>query len=129
MRVIIAGSRSITDINEVKRAINASNWKEMISIVVSGTARGVDRLGEACAKLKGWDLIQCPANWDAKGKEAGFIRNALMADIADRLIAVWDGESGGTKNMIGLMEKKGKPVFIWDAKHQAGIFIPGCGGL
>jgi hypothetical protein len=36
-----------------------------------------------------------------------------MADYADALIAIWDGKSKGTKNMIKQMEKSGKKAFIF----------------
>jgi hypothetical protein len=35
-----------------------------------------------------------------------------MAEYADCLIAVWDGSSRGTKNMIDEMNKLKKPVFV-----------------
>ena len=41
-----------------------------------------------------------PAEWEKHGKAAGYKRNARMADNADGLLAVWDGESRGTKHMI-----------------------------
>lgn len=53
-----------------------------------------------------------PADWDGKGKAAGYIRNAEMADYADALIAFWDDESRGTGNMIALAQDKGLKVRI-----------------
>jgi hypothetical protein len=35
-----------------------------------------------------------------------------MAQYADALVAVWDGESRGTDHMIGEMQKLGKPVSV-----------------
>jgi dissimilatory sulfite reductase (desulfoviridin) alpha/beta subunit len=35
-----------------------------------------------------------------------------MAENADALIAVWDGESRGTKMMIDIAKKKGLKVFV-----------------
>jgi hypothetical protein len=35
-----------------------------------------------------------------------------MADYADALVAVWDGSSPGTKNMINIMQRLDKPVHI-----------------
>ena len=53
-------------------------------------------------------------DWNKHGKAAGPIRNRQMAEYADCLIAVWDGKSRGTKNMIDEMNKLMKPVFlIW----------------
>lgn len=35
-----------------------------------------------------------------------------MADRAEALIALWDGESRGTKHMIDLARRKGLRVFV-----------------
>ena len=51
-----------------------------------------------------------PADWDKHGKKAGFLRNREMAEYADELLLIWDGESNGSRNMMQEMEKLGKPV-------------------
>ena len=53
-----------------------------------------------------------PADWDKHGKAAGPIRNAEMAEVADALIAFWDGQSRGTANMISLAKSKGLSVAV-----------------
>lgn len=58
-----------------------------------------------------------PADWDRHGRAAGPIRNCQMAQYADALIAIWDGKSRGTKNMIDEMNKCGKPVLIRRVKQ------------
>ena len=98
MRVIIAGSRQITDPNLLKASIENSGFD--ITEVVSGGARGVDRLGEKYARQEGISITRFPAQWDTHGRKAGPIRNGEMAEYADALIAIWDGESPGTRNML-----------------------------
>ncbi len=110
MKVIIAGGRDIEDCDPVQTAITESGFK--ITEVVSGGARGVDKSGEALAALHGMPCKVFPADWNKNGKAAGPIRNRQMADYADALIAVWDGQSRGTKNMIETMRKLGKPVHV-----------------
>lgn len=39
-------------------------------------------------------------------------RNRYIVDHADRMIAVYDGQPGGTKNTIMYAKKQGKPVLI-----------------
>ena len=51
-------------------------------------------------------------DWDKDGRSAGYKRNAEMAEYADALIAVWDGDSKGTKHMIECMNKLNKKVYI-----------------
>lgn len=111
MKVIIAGSRDITDKWTVVEAVGATDW--IIDEVVSGAARGVDRLGEEWAAIHNIPVKQFPANWDLYGKRAGFLRNAEMAAYADALIAIWDGKSRGTLNMITNMVEGNKPVYVY----------------
>lgn len=113
MRVIIAGSRSISDFRVVVRAVNRTGF--VITEVISGAARrGVDAHGESWAKSRGIPILRRPANWNAYGKAAGYRRNAEMAVIAEALIAVWDRKSKGTAHMISIMRGKRKPIEVYD---------------
>lgn len=87
-------------------------------LIVSGAARGADRLGEDFAYKYELPFIQFPADWDKHGKSAGYIRNSEMSRYADRLVAFWDGKSRGTKNMIELMLRSGKPVDVFNYKGE-----------
>lgn len=110
MKTIIAGSRSITDYNVVKKVIKQSKFS--ITEVVSGTAFGVDRQGERFGHENKIPIKRFPAEWGEYGKSAGYIRNAEMAKYADALIAIWDGESRGTKHMIDLARSKGLKTYV-----------------
>jgi hypothetical protein len=119
MKVIIAGSREITDFNTVKIAYEKSGFKA--TEIVSGAARGVDYLGELLAKNLSIPVKRFPADWNTHGKRAGPIRNAEMANYADALIAVWDGQSKGTENMITQARRKDLSVFVYlikDSKNE-----------
>ena len=98
MRVIIAGSRHITDPDLLKASVEDSDFE--ITEVVSGGAKGVDRLGEDYARQEGISITRFPARWERHGRSAGPIRNSEMAEYADALIAIWDGESPGTRDML-----------------------------
>jgi hypothetical protein len=111
MKVIIAGSRTCVEISHVEEAIKAAGFD--ITEAVSGTARGVDTLGERWAQLHGIPIKRIPADWPKYGKRAGFIRNGEMAKYADALIAIWDGESRGTGHMIALTENRGLKVHVY----------------
>lgn len=112
MKVIIAGSRDIIDyaIHYVIKAIEQSKFD--ITEVVSGGARGIDWCGEKWAEANDVPIKRFPAQWNVYGKRAGFIRNVEMAEYADALIAIWDGESRGTRHMIHEAQKRQLPVFI-----------------
>lgn len=112
MRVIIAGSRALANKPHlIGKAVYDSGFCD-ITEVVSGTARGIDRLGEEWAQVNGKKIRLFPADWHRLGKSAGMVRNRDMARYADALIAIWDGSSRGTGNMISAMEKLNKPTFI-----------------
>lgn len=81
--------------------------------IVSGAARGVDTFAIEIGDQYKIPVKTFPADWDTHGKQAGYLRNAEMAEYADALIAIWDGKSPGTKMMIDLAQKKGRPVEIY----------------
>lgn len=108
-KVIIAGSRGFSNYKLLKEKCNEylrEKRKEYNIIIISGGARGTDTLGEKYAQDEGFSLEVFPANWNKFGKSAGFRRNEQMAEVADALIAFWDGKSNGTKHMIEIMENK-----------------------
>ncbi len=111
MKVVIAGSRTISNLSLLEEVVERCGYE--ITTVISGTARGVDLLGEQWASKYKKSVIRMPANWDKHGKAAGPIRNAEMAEIADAAIIIWDGKSTGTKNMIENMKKLRKPYYLW----------------
>ena len=111
MKIIIAGSRTFNDYNLLKSSCDNLLTQFTNIEIVSGTARGADKLGERYAREKGYSIKEFPANWNL-GKSAGYIRNAEMAQYSDMLIAFWDGTSKGTKHMIDLANKIGIKVEI-----------------
>ena len=116
MRVIIAGSRDIDDIFEVLDAVKLSGFN--ITRAVCGMAKGVDTLGEEYAIFHDIPIDYWPANWQLYKAAAGAIRNEQMARNADALIAVWDGRSPGTKNMIKIAKALGLKVYIHNASNN-----------
>lgn len=108
-KVIIAGSRGFSNYKLLREQCNKflrEKRKTSNIIVVSGGARGADKTGEKYAQDEGFALEIYPAQWKKLGKQAGYRRNEQMAEVADALIAFWDGSSKGTKHMIDIMNKK-----------------------
>lgn len=112
MLTIIAGSRMARE-QHVLYALQKCPWTDQITKVISGTARGSDRFGEMWAKRNGVEVLRMPAEWDMYGLAAGPRRNNEMAQNADSLIAVWDGVSAGTRNMISCAKKYGLKIMIY----------------
>lgn len=131
MKTIIAGSRKIKDFAHVETAMANCPWRDQITHVVSGCAPGVDTLGEEWAEKNLIHIVRAPAKWDdltapgavvkrhnISGKpynaRAGFDRNEAMAKYADALVAVWNGHSHGTADMIQRAERHGLKIY----KHK-----------
>lgn len=113
MKVIIAGSREFNDSALLFSECDLVLKNRTFDIeIVSGTARGADRLGEDYAKTRDFSIKQFHADWNKHGKSAGYIRNKEMAEYADMLIAFWDGKSRGTKHMIDLAQEAGLKIKV-----------------
>ncbi len=120
MKTIIAGSRSITDINIINKAIEESGFASSITEIVSGEARGVDKLGEQWANENNIPIKGFPAKWKKYGRSAGVIRNNQMAKYADALVAVWDGVSTGTQDMINRAKAMSLTGYVFRADTNSG---------
>lgn len=114
-RVIIAGSRNFNNYAALQMVCDNLLTKKKLThniVIISGTSRGADTLGEKYARERGYAIGRFPAAWQQYGKAAGPIRNHQMVDNADALIAFWDGNSTGTKDMITEAKKKGIAVRV-----------------
>ncbi len=112
MKLVIAGNRdSQVNLDEMEKAVWASGFKP--TEIVSGAASGIDRLGELWAEKNEIPIYRFPAQWETYGKSAGPKRNKEMAAYGDALLAIWDGKSPGTRNMIENMTREGKPVKVF----------------
>lgn len=111
MRLIIAGSRSLTNPQDLLDALDASGFQP--TVVLSGWAAGVDFLGEQWAHRHGIPVEPYPANWRCHGMAAGPLRNETMAQKGEALLAVWDGKSRGTMDMLRKARKYGLTIVEW----------------
>lgn len=126
MKIIIAGSRNIPKVSGDKGkifdiiedgliALGKSSLKDLQ--IISGGAKGVDTLAEQFAREMKIEFIKFEADWNKYGKKAGYIRNCQMAEYVGQeggLIAIWDGQSKGTKMMIDIAKKKGIKVLVYE---------------
>lgn len=72
----------------------------------------LDQTGHRWAQAHDFPVVHFFPSWDRFGKSAGVARNIEMGKYADRLLAIWDGESRGTKQMIDWMQMYGKPTQV-----------------
>lgn len=104
MKIVIAGGRDFKDYSlfcvtcdDIIQRYLKLKYEEVE--IVSGGAKGADRMAENYAKNKRYKFTKFPADWKKHGKAAGPIRNSEMREYGDYLIAFWDGESKGTKDI------------------------------
>lgn len=113
MKTIICGCRIATTAQTLAAIESALNQGAVITEVVSGGCRGADMVGEKWGRSNGIPIKRFPPDWNMHGKAAGPLRNSEMAAYADQCIAVWDGESRGTGDMIRKARTKGMKIFIY----------------
>jgi len=116
IKLIIAGSRRI--FNYFLISTSAEKYFPEAIEIISGTAKGVDKLGERYAKSNKLKLTPFPADWDSYGKSAGYRRNVEMANYADACLVIWDGHSSGSKHMIDIANKQKLKVVYYNMSTQ-----------
>jgi len=111
MKLIIAGGRDnfLTDIDKEF----LGTIKHLITEVVSGEARGIDKSGEAWAEENNIPVKKFPADWDRLGKRVGHVRNQQMAEYADGVALFAGGR--GTDNMFKCAKKEG--ITVYDRRY------------
>ena len=127
MKLAVVGSRSITDSKMIRDILEAatnqlSDRGNGHITIISGGAPGVDEEARLFAKEKMYDYI-CFKPYHLLDSQAEFkpkyffTRNRQIVDNADYVLALWDGESNGTKYTMGYAEKKGKKLEVFKI-HQ-----------
>ena len=113
MKLAVVGSRTFTD-RALMRSILAGMVRDReVTEIVSGGARGADRMAEDIAHGLGVKVTIFYPDWDRFGNRAGFLRNYEIEEYSDACIAFWDGESAGAKMTIDLFKEKGKPIDVY----------------
>lgn len=104
MKYAIIGSRSFNDYDKLKSILDEC---DNITEIISGGAKGADSLAALYAENHDIKLTIFKPNW-AIGRHAGLLRNTLIVQESDVILAFWDGKSKGTLNSINTAEKLGK---------------------
>lgn len=117
-KIVIAGSRTITDYKILIAALTAAVENKIIvntihTEIISGGAKGVDTLARKYAIDNGLILTEMKPQYKSNNdRGAPLRRNIDMAKYGNALVAIWDGVSTGTNHMITEMKKLGKPIYI-----------------
>lgn len=106
MKVAIVGSRTVSvDISEY--------LPEGITEIISGGAKGIDKLAEAYADEHKIPKTIITPDYVRYGRAAPLKRNEIIVDSSDMIVAIWDGKSRGTKYSIDYACKMGKAITIY----------------
>lgn len=114
-KVILAVSRSFKDYDLFKEKFLFYLSEKMNThtlVVITGASRLTDLFTDKL--LKDVNFIKEPhdADWGKYGQDAIRVSNDEMTTYADALIAFWDGQSLGIKNMIDLAKQKNIKVAV-----------------
>lgn len=119
--ILVAGSRDFTDYKKLAGLCDTiiCNTQHDGVCIVSGGARGADKLAEQYANENCYELKVFPAKWDTYGKSAGYIRNAEMhnflAEQDNRIcVCFWDGKSKGTQSNFKLASDRCTLLYIYN---------------
>ena len=106
MKLLIVGSRDICDF------LLDPYLPPNTTLIISGGARGVDRLAEDLADRKGISKLILRPDYRRYGRGAPLRRNREMVDLADRVLVIWNGTSRGSAETLAYAKKMGKPVQV-----------------
>ena len=108
-KVAVVGSRDFANTRLLAEVLE--EYRPVMTAVISGGAKGADRLGEQWANKNGIPTeIFYPDH--KRYKHAFHHRNRLIVEAADLVVAFWNGHSSGTKYTIDYAKRLGKPVRI-----------------
>lgn len=127
IRIAIVGSRSFNDYNRMKAVMDKliDSLDSNNIMIISGGAKGADKLSERYAREQGYRIKVYKADWNnierpgARIKErygrkydadAGFVRNSLVQAVS-HICAAFHNGSRGTADTIRKFRAAGKEVF------------------
>jgi hypothetical protein len=116
MRVIIGGSRSISDPEALEAAVSIAGFE--ISSVITGNSSGADALAGHWARERGLPLEVVAVEWSRYGGRAERIRNELALSMADASIMLWDGFSRGTAVFIEMASMRNLDLVVYECNPQ-----------
>jgi predicted Rossmann fold nucleotide-binding protein DprA/Smf involved in DNA uptake len=108
MRYGVIGSRTFLDYDLLKSVLD----KHIITQIISGGARGADTLGARYAHETDINLIEFFPDYVKYKKKAPFVRNKLIVDASDIIVAFWDEQSKGTAHSLDYARLKKKKSIV-----------------
>lgn len=108
-RVAIVGSREYPNLDLVREFVNAL---PLDTVIVSGGARGVDRVAADAARARGMAVVEhLPDDEDGPGRF--HVRNRKIVNDSHRVAAFWDGKSRGTSYTFNYGKERNRAVEVY----------------
>jgi len=124
IRVLISGGRNWSNESVIRQVIDSLPEG---TVIIEGAARGADSIAGKCARERGLEVLEFPANWNAYGKLAGFIRNRqMLAEGKPDIVVGFHeniAESKGTKDMLEASRQAGLPTFLVTGEQDVAAVI------
>ncbi len=117
MNVAIIGSRTFTDYNYLESKLYPV--KDRITCIISGGAKGADKLSEMFANKYNIPIRIFKPDYDKyPPKIAPIMRNTTIIEKCNIVIAFWDGKSRGTLDAINKAKKLNKKIKIYEIENS-----------
>jgi hypothetical protein len=102
-----AQSQHLERLNSVRRYISTLNPD---TVVVTGTAKGVDFEARMSAKASG---LSVSIVYPQLGAGAALGQKRVITETSDRAVVWWDGKSRGSGLFIDMFQRSGKELILW----------------
>lgn len=106
MKIAIVGSRNLT-ISNLEKYLPSG-----VTEIVSGGAKGIDTCAKEYARKNNLKLTEFLPEYSKYGRIAPLVRNDMIINYADEVIAFWDEKSRGTKYVIDKCKSKNKKITV-----------------
>lgn len=114
MKILVCGGRDYNDFARFWEVMDRLARKYGFVHIISGGAKGADRMAEAWARDRAAMLSIYRADWSKLGRAAGPIRNQKMIDEGKPSLVVAFPGGAGTADMVSRAEKAGIEVLRVD---------------
>ena len=109
MKLAVIGSKEFTDYSKLKSVLDPVSG---ISVIVSGGSPGTDTLAKQYSFQNKIKFLEFPPDYKKYSNKAKHVRDKLIVEHCDRIIAFWDGKCEGTKNTMDYGKELGKSIKV-----------------
>ena len=109
MKIAVVGSHNYKHLHKVRHYIATIPHG---TTVISGNVSGLCQFVQTESKRKGISVLMFNPQWQRYKKRAIIRYLTDIVESSDRIVVFWDGKSEGSKNLISMARKKGKPLQV-----------------